>query len=154
MKGPVIRAFEASDLAYILPRPHDVRLAAALPDILERVKEQAKLGPAMTGLYDGVPVFCGGIVVLWPGVGEGWLYVSEQVAGHRLSFHRAVREWIGRLCADWKLHRLQVAIPDWNGMSCRWIKRLGFAEEGPMRGYGPDGSTFIRYAMYSVEGRA
>lgn len=139
--------FRMDHLGGIEPREHDQRLIRSLPDMLERIPVYAASGPAVTAFSNGTALCSGGVAMFWPGVGKGWLYTSRAVDSHRLGFHRAARGWIERIVRSWGIRRLEVDVPEWNAMSCRWIERLGFRNEGAMRLYGPDGSTWIRYAL-------
>jgi hypothetical protein len=139
--------FRPEHLAEIEPRAHDVRLTQDLPDILERIPAYAAAGPAVTAFLNGTALCCGGVAMYWNGVGKGWLYTSTEVDRHRIAFHRGARGWIEQVVRAWGLRRLEVDVPVWNQMSCRWIERLGFQHESDMPLYGPDGSTWIRYVL-------
>ena len=89
---------------------------------------------------------CGGVVLLWRGVGEAWSLSAAGLSARALALHRIVAARLDRVQADHDLHRIQTSVHIDNGPGRRWVARLGFKEEGIMQGYGPLGDDFVRLA--------
>lgn len=94
------------------------------------------------------PVACIGVLELWPGVGEAWLSLSK-----RFEIGRPSRRWaaLSRLIkvefdkAMMSHHRIQTAIPLDFEPGHRFVRHLGFEDEGLRRKYGPDGSDYLAF---------
>lgn len=98
---------------------------------------------------DGVIIGSAGIGICWPGVGEGWALMSDAADRFMFSIHAIVRRIMLRLVQDLGLFRLQIAVPKDSMRAIAWAHRLGFGWEGEMLKYGPDGSTYHRFARIS-----
>lgn len=97
-------------------------------------------------LLDGDPQGCGGVVTLWPGVGDVWASVTPQLQDHPLLLVRATLGIIARIQKAGNFHRLQMNIPQERSDLCKWAETLGFTSEGLMLQYGADKKHHIRYA--------
>lgn len=94
-------------------------------------------------LLDGDEVIaCGGIVILWPGVGEAWTVMGEKVKDYPLAVAKALREGIERS----GLRRIQATVRIDDGKARKLIGLCGFKPEGILEGFGPDGADFVSYA--------
>jgi hypothetical protein len=144
-----VRQFEPEDVLAISAREPDASIMASLPDPLAVAKQYRDSGPAWTGLLDGQPMVCSGVVILWPGLAEGWALTSSLAAQYPLAFHRVIKHKLNELISANNLRRVQVAIPETHQVSCRWITHLGFNCEGIMPKYGPDGADYLRFARLS-----
>lgn len=113
--------------------------------LIKRAAASLAAGPAWTLRRDGRVLGCGGVVLLWPGVGEAWS-LSAAADGAALVMTRAVAAGLAAAEADHGLHRVQASVRRDNGRGRRWLAVLGFEEEGIMRAYGPDGADFVRVA--------
>lgn len=116
--------------------------AASADDALATVTA----GPAWTLCLDGSPVACGGVVLLWRGVGEAWSLSAEGLGPFALRLHRIVAARLAEAEARHALHRIQASVRTDNNQGRRWLARLHFREEGVMKGYGPMGHDFMRLA--------
>lgn len=141
-----IREFQPLDILSLHWREPDKSITESLDNPLEIARQYAKAGPAWTAFWDGTPAFCAGVILLWRGLGEGWVLSSDLVAQHPFAFHRAIRKHLEEVIREHKLRRVQVAIPETHTTSCRWILRLGFLYESSMPKYGPMGDTYHRFA--------
>lgn len=137
--------FEVEHLEAIQPRSFEGSELGSLEDWRERAKLYKRAGPAFTGVIDGQIMGSCGLIILWPGVAEGWMVSTNLVAKLPLTFHRAVTRGMDRLIKENGLRRIQVAIHADHKKSRNWITRLGFFYEGQMVSYGPDGSDYHRY---------
>ena len=111
-------------------------------------------GPAWTLCLEGRPVACGGVVLLWRGVGEAWSLSAAGLGPFALRLHRTVAARLAEAEAGHGLHRIQASVRSDNNEGRRWLARLNFREEGVMRGYGPMGHDFVRVARGRLACRA
>ena len=102
--------------------------------------------PAFSVIHEGCVVGAVGILVLWPRVAEGWLFASDELRRHPVFLHKYVKRGIVMLEQSFGLHRIQISVHAGYVTAQRWAERLGFAFEGEMKGYGPNGDTYLRYA--------
>lgn len=142
-----IKPFAAEHVRALTAREPDRTIAVSVGNYFELAKEYAK-HPSWTGFWDGVPMVSAGIIVLWPGLGEGWALTSHLAEKFPCAFHRAIKRKLEEVVVERHLRRIQVAIPKTHMISRRWIMRLGFLKEGAMRYYGVDGSTHVRYVRF------
>jgi len=112
----------------------------------DREAASVAAGPAWTLRLDGRPVACGGIVLLWRGVGEAWSLSASGLGGRALAVHRLVAERLAAAEREHGLHRIQASVHIDNRRGRRWVAALGFEEEGIMKAYGPAGDDFVRVA--------
>lgn len=154
---PQVVPFEKSHLENLNPR--DVELSI-LPEENPLVELRARLellsgrGPTFTGIgEDGWILGIGGIALFWPGVAEGWVYLTpEAVSRYRLYLHRAVKRHIKMLMEQHKLRRLQAPIAMDFELGTKWVRYLGFVAEGVMLKYGPDGKDYMMYSIIPGSG--
>ncbi len=104
-------------------------------------------GPAMS-LADEAGAILGaaGIVPLWNGVGNAWVYASDALRARPFGLHRCIARGLALAIEHFGFHRVQLSVHREFARSQRWVERLGFRFEGEMRGYGPNGDTYWRYA--------
>jgi hypothetical protein len=104
------------------------------------------IGPyAYTGVCEGEVVCCAGVTLLWQGVGEAWLFVSEGARAY-IGLPGAVRELLDTVRRNLQLHRIQATVRVDNPRAHRMDTWLGFKEEGIMRKYTPDKTDCYRMA--------
>ena len=115
-------------------------------DIALLLHYYAAHGPAFTILNEKEIIGIAGVVILWPGVGEAWTFLNPSFKRYAKSIHRAVKEKLQEIMDTFNLHRVQTTVLDGFEAGIRWVKRLGFEEEGIMKAYGPNGEDFIRFA--------
>lgn len=104
-------------------------------------------GPAFTLIAEDRCVLgCGGLVPLWRGVAQGWIYASDRLRGHPVALHRTVYRALAAAEAALGLHRIEISVHADFAASRRWVAHLGFHCEGAMPGFGPNKDTYYRYA--------
>lgn len=103
-------------------------------------------GPAFTIWDGGAPVAAGGVVVLWKGVGEAWLHLSQWFPEHPLSAFRIVRQLLNAIIHDAQLRRVQAPIRLDMPANIRLVEHLGFEPEGILKRWGPEGADYVMYA--------
>lgn len=139
-----IRPYVPEDYAKIRNGGEDPQSLAGMgEEALSRT--YALQGPAYSLWVDGNLVACGGIVVLWPGMGEAWCLVSERVKFHPLIFHKSAMKMIDEMAKERKLVRVQANVQKDFKTGNSWIQAIGFKPEGDMPMFF-NGLTFTRYA--------
>lgn len=145
----VLKPFEAADLKRMNLRgyeEHEFGFMGGI-DAFARAYEN---GPAFTLLYKDKVVGCAGVMVLWPGVGEGWFRGSPLIYEHKEKVIEASVAGF-KMIKDNGFHRIQAVVLKGWGAANRYVKTLGFEFEGEMRMYGPDKRDFLRYALVDQE---
>lgn len=99
-------------------------------------------GPAVTAFAGTRVLLCGGIQRLLPGSGVCWALMAEDTSAHMRWLHYAVKRFLE--LERWR--RLEATVEDGFEAGCRWVRLLGFTDEGAMPGYGVNGETHRRYA--------
>lgn len=103
-------------------------------------------GQCITGWVDGKIVGCGGIDIMWPGVGEVWMFLSYEADKQTVRAFRVIKKGIRKLIEDNDLQRCQA----WCGKDFTQghtlFRHLGFKPEGIAEKYLPDGTDAILYA--------
>lgn len=137
---PIVRHFEAADLAHILNRDGGQVPAST-------ILEQAATGPAWTAVLDHSPLGCGGLTLPWPGVGMAWMVLSEEMCLHRIWLTRTVKTFLDDMTRIHGLHRIEAMALEESCVNGLWLEALGFTREreGKARAYLTDKRTMIRY---------
>lgn len=143
-----VSEFFEEDLQHIVPRRYD-------EDFVRKIIEGSlgnycafeNMGPAYTARHSGKIIFCGGIRLMWEGVGEVWS-IGDKVLARR--YAKEVYLWQDELLKqevkNRRFHRLQAhVVKKWKS-ACNFMERLGFAPEAVLYKYGPDGSDYVLYA--------
>ena len=143
-----ITPLKAEDILYVIE--HGVKevglKAHPTKDMIQAAREREESGLCTTGWVDGKIVGCGGIDILWEGVGEVWLMLTPYINEKPKEGYRCIREGFNKLIENNNLRRIQgygragfheAHIP---------FKHLGFSVEGKMKQYTPDGVDCIMYA--------
>ena len=144
-----IRPYKAHHLAQIEPREYEreMRDKAGLHNALLLTK-----GPAYTIYDDRTPVMAGGIVKLWGGVGEVWLYLSPWFETHHKTAYKAIKQcWSDALKTNY-FTRIQTPVCAALPANVRLIEHFGFSWEGTMRKWGPEGHDYHIMALVSDNG--
>jgi len=126
------------------PHLHAVSLQAAqnsLKNYLDVVDVSQFAAPDMSfsALDGNTIVGCGGIVELWPGVGQAWAVLSEQALARSMTLTRSAQRELDRITRCRNLSRVQATVADGHGAGARWLAFLGFEVEGLLVNYGPGG---------------
>jgi len=101
---------------------------------------------ARTGFVGEQPVAAAGVVPMWAGVGQGWLLVAADASVPAVGLVRAFRYGLADIVAQGGFWRVQADVRTDFPLGQRLLRMLGFAHEGPLRAYGPDGADFVRLA--------
>jgi len=101
-------------------------------------------GLSFTLLKGKTPIVSGGVVPMWPGVGEGWVLSSKQIFDYKIKAASSIKKRLDYICKNNKIHRLQTAIKAEFILGIRFAEWLGLTKEGLMKQYGLDGSDYWR----------
>jgi RimJ/RimL family protein N-acetyltransferase len=130
------------------------QLAPCLPSDTARDGVLARLhhpGLHLSVVAAGQLIACGGITLLWAGVGEGWFAGRLDLPRHRRGVARALRTWTPRLCELLGLHRLEASVRCDDARGVRLINWLGFQYEATRRQYGPAREDYHVYTRLRKE---
>ncbi len=144
-----IRKFVAEDMVWVIE--HGVKefgLKAMADDhIRELAQAREDNGQCITGVVNDRIIGCGGIDIMWPGVGEVWVLLAYDIGIYSMAAYEVIQDGLKKLIEDNNLRRVQA----WGrvGFSAghTLFKHLGFKPEGIARKYGYDGEDFILYAL-------
>lgn len=102
---------------------------------------------ALTYTYDGRVIAAMGFIILWEGVIQGWIVPTVHVHTAPVCFARTVRRYIEALAETFKCHRFQTGSYD-DELHAKWMKWLGFTNEGVSRQFTPDKKDYVNYARF------
>lgn len=110
---------------------------------------QVTQGPAWTITLDGQAIGCGGVVVIWTGVGHAWMRLSDAIAPHGRWMFKVVRATLRDIIRAYGLHRVEAEALEDSLRNNRWLEHLGFnrEESGRARAFLPDRRTMVRYEL-------
>ena len=103
-------------------------------------------GQCVTVWVDGKIIGCGGIDIMWEGVGEVWLLMSYETDKCPVKAYRLIRNGMNKLINDNNLKRCQGWCRVDFAKGHTLFRHLGFETEGIARKYLPDGTDAILYA--------
>lgn len=137
-----IERFRAADLKEIFEQKAMAYMSEFITD--EQRKEMEKGEWAFTGKVNGRVVACGGVALYWPGRGEAWAIIDQQVKVEFLRIHRAALRVL-EMCP---LQRIEATVDEGFEPGHRWAGMLGFKLEAPsMKKFRPDGKNASLYAL-------
>lgn len=139
---PILVPFKAPHLVALQPRDE------VGPDGWAQARQKETMGPAFT-LLDGDRILgCAGVVIAWPGVGLGWVVLTEEIRPYGLWLTRHVRCILRDIMRAYRLHRVEAAILCGNERNLRWAEAFGFRPEGGIaRAYTSDRRDAVRYQL-------
>ncbi len=143
---PRLIPFETAHINNIFLREHDSKtFLSTPPEFLDMVRSSDRVY-GFTGVIGSRIIACGGVYMIWQGVGYVWGLTSEDVVKYRKWFHSVTIEVL-RYCVEiLKLHRIETTVIKENITSVRWLQRLGFECEGIMRKYDQYGNDYYLMA--------
>ena len=129
-----------SDLDYVKANP--------LQESVKALPDMHPIGDCRTASIGDVIIGVGGVVLLWPGVGEFWLMLTKDVKEHTssLTVMRGIKEFIDEIIEVRGIDRAQSILRADFDAAIKMNEFLGFKREGLMRKYLPDGSDAYIYA--------
>jgi len=93
-----VMPFHAEDMLWILQNGIKEFGLKCIPSeqMIELAQAREENGQCVTGWVDGKIVGCGGIDLMWPGVGEVWLFVSYETDIVPIRAFRVIRDGLQR----------------------------------------------------------
>lgn len=92
---------------------------------------------------DGIIYACFGSVPLITGIHDIWSCITSRALSYPMAMVKIGRDFVKSIKPASR--RMQMACK--TEKDCRYSESLGFIYEGPMYGYGEDGSTYYRYSL-------
>lgn len=114
--------------------------------LIDHGKVLASVGTSYSGLRGGKIVACAGVIPLWNGVADLWMYLGKDTFRKKKQACEIIGYFMEKCIEEYDLHRLQATVKSDYREGRRFAKFFGFKEEGEMIGYGPDKQNFIRVA--------
>jgi hypothetical protein len=109
--------------------------------------------------YPGYTAYCGGeflaaagVVIPYPGMGEGWVIAGPLVRSHARYFHQTVLKVLDQIASDFKIRRIQAMVRAEFAASHRWMTHLGFEKEAVLHKYGIKGEDMTVYVRFYQHG--
>ena len=143
-----IKPLKASDILELIEHGIKELGIKTMPneDLKSIAEQREESGLGITGRVDGKIIGCGGIDMIWDGVGEVWLLLSTYIDEHPKEGYICIKNGFEKLIKDNNLRRVEgygrVDFPQ----SHILFKHLGFKVEGKKRKYTLDGVDVILYA--------
>lgn len=138
--------FRAEHFLKVAGREYEQILDKSIPDFQRYAEHQAEQGIGISFVVGSDIIACVGLVMLWHGVAEGWARTSPAVEQHYFWFHREIKKRLIETAMFCRIWRIQAVVQRDHKVAHKWMYRLGFECEGPMRKYWPSGEDAIRYA--------
>jgi len=92
-------------------------------------------GQSYSAFFDDEVIFVGGIRIILPHVGEGWVICAENIGQFVRELYYYVRHILDVLTNIYDLHRVQAHVKtNWKS-ACHFVERLGFEKEGLLKKY-------------------
>lgn len=117
-----------------------------MSDIIADAGDDFRLTANSTGMTvlesNGEVLAMGGIIRIWEGRGQAWMFISKNVRPHMTALHRLVKT----ILINSDLRRIEATVDVGFDAGMRWMKMLGFEMEGYMKGYMPGGSDAVLFA--------
>lgn len=132
--------FEPAHIEAIMLQPSQQRFFTYFtPEYAVALKE---MGPCFTAIEDGRILGCAGVIKQWENRAIAWSLLSGEIGNDFVRVHRAVARFL-ELC---EFNRVEAFVDANFEQGHRWIKMLGFHEEGYMEQFNPDGGDAVLYA--------
>jgi hypothetical protein len=142
--------FENKHAEFILEQGLNSQLLELRPEHRKYAYYLKEIGMSFTGMLNNKPIAAGGVFPLWDGVAEGWVLATKEINNYPITFARVMKQRTDMMIANNLIKRLQTSVKADCDIAIRFAKWLGLKEEGLMKGYGPDGSDYYRYARIIV----
>ena len=114
-----VRQFKAEDaISFFDPNEPNLDVKSQM----EWAVRNETLGPAFTGVKDGKIIGCGGVRIIWPGVGDAWALFHSDCNKDKFFIFRHCKRHLDKIIKDNNLHRVQ------STPLCEWGCGISFAK--------------------------
>lgn len=144
-----IRPFKASDMIWIVDdgiKEYGLK-SLGNNNIKELAENREENGQCITGVVDDRIIGCGGIDLMWPGVGEVWVLLSYDTDKCPVRAYEVIRDGLKKLIDDNDLWRVQAWGRIGFAKAHTLFRHLGFKPEGLARKYTHDKVDCILYSI-------
>lgn len=144
-----IRPFKAEDMIWIVENGVKEFGLKMLGDdhIRELAQYRENNGQCLTAIVNDVIVGCGGIDLIWKGVGEVWVFLSYEVDKYPIRAYEVIKEGLDKLIKDNNLWRAEAWGRIGFDKAHTLFRHLGFKPEGIAKKRGYDGTDYILYGL-------
>jgi hypothetical protein len=101
----------------------------------------------------GRPAVVGGFTPVWPGLGSGWMWGTDDWDEVALEVTRAMRKHILPALERNGVRRIEARPMYGNIDAVRWLELVGFEQEAVTPGFGRRGEDFVLFARLTHEAR-
>jgi hypothetical protein len=119
-----------------------------LDSILLAVDLCSTPGYGVAYFHEGKICAAAGIVPMWEGCGEAWAIPTKHIENCKIAIGRHFKNTFHMVAQDLKMRRVQAAVKVGHREAHSLARFVGMTEEGLMKKYGPDGSDYVRYAIW------
>lgn len=135
-------AYKKEHVIPMLDQPSNLH---AKTDYLAGLAEWAETKESFTGVLNGLPVVCGGLLMCWKDRGQIWTVFSEECKSNFIPVFRGIRAYLDQ--QNEKVARLELSIPCEFELGRRRAELLGFKLECERaRKFLPDGTDCALYS--------
>jgi len=144
----MIRPFKKEDMAYVLNNGiKEYGMCSFSDENLEKLAtRREENGQCITGVVNDVIVGVGGIDIMWEGVGEVWIMLTNEVNKVPFSAYQVIKDGLQKLIDDNNLFRVQAWGRVGFDKAHTLFRHLGFTPEGVAKKYTPDKVDCILYS--------
>ena len=143
---PRVERFRIEDAFSIILRGQDV-ISLSSGRHLKNLATTFEGSPLAYSVWDeNCIIASGGIIQMWPGVGEAWMMMGDDFEDYAQVIYRTCLRTIRTAEKVFGMKRIQAAVLASEPQFVAWAISLGWQKEGLMRKWGPDGSDFYMMA--------
>lgn len=144
-----VRSFKAEDMVWVIENGvKEFNLKILGNDhIRDLAQARENNGQCVTGVVNDEIVGCGGIDLIFEGVGEVWLMLTYKVDKYPIRAYEVIKEGLAKLIKDNNLWRTEAWCRKGFTKGHSLFRHLGFKIEGLARKRSPDGVDSFLYAL-------
>lgn len=146
LPGATVMPFHPSHVDRIGLNKFDQQIFSALPDLKTRLQLVHQQRCGWTVFYKGKPALVMGLEYKFPTNYEAWMLTGQVAKSNRFALTRGAKRFFDRIGPRLNLRRMQIVVNVHHKAAVQWAEFLGFALEGTMTNYGPEGSDYYMYA--------
>ncbi len=147
MYNVLLRPFEPEDALDLHPMAVE-KDNLSPSEVLSVAREWKNKGPSFSAMVEGRLVGAAGLILMWPGVAQGWvMFHSGEAQSLKREAYVVVLAELERLIEKYCIHRVQAIVRSDLEVAIKYVTNLGFRQEGILRKYDSDGHD---YAMFSM----